>query len=371
MLLTENSWLSTVDAFQSAAIGAQSWEAALKFFADATGSQSVQLTAIASDNAVLFDACTEIDRRPRIDPRQSNALYMAPLSSRLAHRDEVKVPHLFKTRGTAEQCRRDHLYHCLLRPEDRRFVFLTALERQETRSIVLAAARSSAEDPITTQQRANFTALAPHLGAAIRLHLILENQGTAVLAGTLDALSLPVFICDCAGRVTSLTRAAEALLASGRGLQLACSRLQACELEDAKALDAAIEAAAIEHVISGRPNLLTVIIRGPEHGAPPIALDVFALPAYPYPSTFARRVLVVAHGPRGSSARRAAILQSAYSLTPTETEIARQLAQGLSTERMAANRGVRIGTVRAQIKAIMAKVGVRRQGELVIRINQL
>jgi len=79
----------------------------------------------------------------------------------------------------------------------------------------------------------------------------------------------------------------------------------------------------------------------------------------------------VARGARGSNARRAVTLQAVYALTSAESEIAQQLAAGQSTEFIAANRGVAVGTVRAQIKAIMAKIGVSRQVELVVRLSQL
>jgi hypothetical protein len=36
----------------------------------------------------------------------------------------------------------------------------------------------------------------------------------------MDALSIPVFVCNRTGRVGSLTQAAETLVSTGRGLQL-------------------------------------------------------------------------------------------------------------------------------------------------------
>jgi DNA-binding NarL/FixJ family response regulator len=48
-----------------------------------------------------------------------------------------------------------------------------------------------------------------------------------------------------------------------------------------------------------------------------------------------------------------------------------QLAQGKLPEPIAKQRNVSIGTVRAQIKALLAKAGVSRQVELVARLDQL
>ena len=54
-------WLSMIDTFHSAAIGAQSWETALRGFADVTGSRSAQLTGVGQDGSVLFNVLTNID----------------------------------------------------------------------------------------------------------------------------------------------------------------------------------------------------------------------------------------------------------------------------------------------------------------------
>jgi DNA-binding CsgD family transcriptional regulator len=42
-----------------------------------------------------------------------------------------------------------------------------------------------------------------------------------------------------------------------------------------------------------------------------------------------------------------------------------------TAEFIAAKRGVAVETVRTQIKAIMAKLGVSRQAELVVRLGEL
>ena len=70
-------------------------------------------------------------------------------------------------------------------------------------------------------------------------------------------------------------------------------------------------------------------------------------------------------------ARKAALLQGVYGLTSAETDIALQIARGQSTELISQQRKVAVGTVRAQIKSMLAKVGVSRQVELVARLNEL
>jgi DNA-binding CsgD family transcriptional regulator len=368
MIRSEEHWLSIIDALQSASLGAQSWEAGLQGLADATGSRSAQLTGIDTNTSVLFNIFTNID--PAVYKLFAETLAINP---RVRAVNETPVLQTVADENfiTPEQTHRDPFYQEVLYPFDIPFVCLTAVERQQGAFIALAAIRSQEEGHITTQQREIFAALAPHVRGAVRMHLALEGRGTAVATGTMEALSIPVYVCDRTGRVKALTHAAEVLVTSDRGLQLTAGRLQACEPEDAKALSDAIDAVLPGYVKPGPPFLRTVIVRGRDRQALPLVLEVFPLPALSHQFKFEPRVLVVARGARNSTARKAAILHAAYALTSAESDIAQLLAQGQSAELIAANRRVAIGTVRAQIKAIMTKIGVGRQVELVARLSQL
>jgi len=76
-------------------------------------------------------------------------------------------------------------------------------------------------------------------------------------------------------------------------------------------------------------------------------------------------------GQRRTESRRATLLSALYRLTAAEVSIAQMLAVGNSADDIAAHRGASVGTVRFQIKAILAKCGVKRQTELVALLNQL
>jgi DNA-binding CsgD family transcriptional regulator len=368
MIHGEEHWLSIVDALQSASIGGQRWETALQGFADATGSRSAQLTGIDASTSVVFNILANVD--PAVYTLFPETLAINP---RVRAVNEASVLQVVADADfiTPEQTRRDPFYQEVLRPLDIPFVCLTAVEKQKETFIAVAAIRSQREGPITTPQREIFAALALHVRGAVRMHLALEGRGTAVLTGAMEALSIPVYICDRAGRVKALTLAAEALVTSDRGLQLKAGQLLAHEPDDAKILSDAIEAALIGRVTAGPPVLRTVIVRGRDHQAPPLVLEVFPLPSQSYEFNFEPRVLIVARGARHSNVRRSAILQAAYALTSAEIDIAQLLAEGQSPELIAASRGVAVGTVRAQIKAIMTKLGVNRQVELVVRLGRL
>ena len=189
------------------------------------------------------------------------------------------------------------------------------------------------------------------------------------LTGILEALSLAVILCDSDCKVRTLTRTAEALLASGRGLRLVDGRICALQPEDTHVLRDAVATARPEECSMEIMAPRTVVLRGE---SVPLVIDLFPLPSpQPLELTVPPSVLLVARGAAGGDHRRASVLQAMYGLTGAETEIALRLAEGRKAEVIAKDRGVAVGTVRAQIKTVLAKMGVRRQVELAARMSQL
>jgi DNA-binding CsgD family transcriptional regulator len=235
----------------------------------------------------------------------------------------------------------------------------------------LAVLRTHREGHITEPERAVFASLAPHVRAAVRTQAALEGNGAALLAGAMDALSIPAFVCDRTGLVKALTPAAEQLVLGNRALQLKEGRLRASQSADARELENAIGVAAQGHARPDAPLLRTVILRSSDKDAAPTVLDVIALPSPASELTFVPRVLIVARSSKAANERKTAILQAAYSMTSAEIDIALQLCAGKSPETIATSRKVAIGTVRAQIKTLLAKAGTKRQIEFVARLNQL
>lgn len=363
--------LALSDAFQAAALGEGSWDVALQGLAAATGSRSAQLAIMHSDASVAFSTITNVDpavlkffpETTAINPRVPVA-HTAPIMRTIVDWDVM----------TPESYRRDRYCQEFLRPYDIPFVCLTTLDRSEEMFVVLAAVRSHREGTITDEQKRIFETVAPNVRAAVRTHAALAGRGIAMLAEAMRTLSIAAFVCDGDRTVVTMTPAAEALLRSDCGLNLKVGKLDASAPIDAKVLSDAIVAAAACGERGSAQACRTVIIQNRDTSAAPLVLDVMTLPSRPYATQFASatpRVLVVVRGSRGAGAGRPAILAAAYGLTCAETEIALLLADGRTTEAIATTRGVAVGTVRAQIKTILAKMGVRKQIELIARLNRL
>jgi DNA-binding CsgD family transcriptional regulator len=371
MLCSEDHALALADEFYSAALGTTSWYSALDGLAKATGSRSGELITVGADASVPVNLMTNTDPElhvafaaarggdPTVNPRVNAGMRAAILKVQ-AENDFI----------TPDEHRTHPHYNEFARPWDIPYICLATLDRCEDLLVGLAVLRSEKQGHINAQERAVFASLAPHVRAAVRMQMALESNGLALLTGTMEALGMPVFVCRRNGSVQTLTASAEELARSGRGISLRNQKMRAFHDEDDKALSDAIERAAQGLQRLGAPATQTLVVRDQNESISPLVLDVMLLPSAAREFTSGPRVLVVARGSRGNDSRKAAILQSIYGFTSAETDIALQLAQGKATEAIAQERGVAIGTVRAQIKSLLAKLGVSRQVELVARLSE-
>ncbi len=83
------------------------------------------------------------------------------------------------------------------------------------------------------------------------------------------------------------------------------------------------------------------------------------------------RALVVIHELDWRPLESASLVQRTFDLTPAETEVTTCLMEGRSLQEIAGQRGVRLSTIRSQIKSILSKTGVNRQIDLVRLIARL
>jgi DNA-binding CsgD family transcriptional regulator len=371
MLNSEEHALALADEFYSAALGTSTWYSALAGFATATGSGIGELIALGPNATVPIHLMTNCDpalhadflalrgNEPEVNPRVDAGM-RAPALTVLAENDFL----------TPEEHRKHPHYQEFARPWDIPYICLSTLDRRDGVLIGLAVCRSEREGHISTQQRHVFAALAPHVRAAVRMQMSLETEGAKLSAGLLEALSLPAFLCNRSGIVQAMTPAAEAIIARGHSLQVKARQLIAANDLDNNALVRAIEGAAnTEELASRIPR--TVIVRSIHRASLPLAVDVIRLPTSAREFSLNSCVLVVPQVGANSDSRRRALLQAVYRFTAAETDVAMQVSQGQTVERIASTRGVAVATVRAQIKSILSKLGLTRQIELVAQLGQL
>ena len=193
---------------------------------------------------------------------------------------------------------------------------------------------------------------------------LLEGREADLLASALGGLGIAAFICDRSGAVRATTPQADAVLRRGL-LTMRHGRLTA-NGSGAAVLEAAVEQARSSDPPLGGPGSSPVVLARDEDIE---VIDIVALPDTPQAFGFEPRVLVVARGARVDGAIARVLIQTTFDLTPTEAAIALQLAEGESTDDIAADRTITVATLRSHIKAIFYKVGVNRRAELAARLR--
>jgi hypothetical protein len=122
MIRSDEQWLSIIDTFHSAAIGAQSWETALRGFADVTGSRSAQLAGFDSNTALTFNIMTNV--APELSKAVAGTVSINPRVKPVSEAPVLKV--IAEADFMApEEWRRNPFYQEIAVPWDCPFIAMT------------------------------------------------------------------------------------------------------------------------------------------------------------------------------------------------------------------------------------------------------
>jgi DNA-binding CsgD family transcriptional regulator len=235
-------------------------------------------------------------------------------------------------------------------------------------SAVVAVLRSFRQGPFGDREVATLERLVPHLQRAARLHLQLHemrlrNQAIEV---ALHRLPFGMVIADASGRALIVNRAAEEMAAANDGLLLRGGCITAARTKEAEALTRCIAEAARP---AGRRNGGgggSLSISRPS-GRRPFALLV--APLNPHATLAAQHQVPAALILITDLERRPQVLGrrlvELFSFTAAEACLAVALVAGKRLEDIAEERGVRMPTLRTQMRAILHKTGTGRQADLI------
>jgi DNA-binding NarL/FixJ family response regulator len=355
---------SVADEFAAAALDGSRWLGALRAMASATRSQHGQLIGIGGPRTIPFNWVSDLDDKPLRDfvtisggsPTINPRVFAGTVTDvlEIAHEAhyEAAQPHLSSD-----------IYLDYAREHDIPYGCQTKISEDEHGLIGLAVLRSAADGPTTEEDREIFAAIMPHARSAVRIHAALENDAPLLLAGALERMGSAAFVCDAHGYIRAMTPAAEQHLRQG-WLRRAAGALTAPNPADAIAIAAALAAAGSAPRTAAPISIALTGDRRPQ------ILDIVALPHLPWTLSFRPRLLVLVRR-SDTHASASSLLQRAYALTGAEADIAVRLALGEARAAIAGAREVSLDTVRSQIKAVFAKLGVARETELAALIAPL
>jgi DNA-binding CsgD family transcriptional regulator len=193
----------------------------------------------------------------------------------------------------------------------------------------------------------------------------LEDDAGRLALGAMESLGIAAILCDFEGRIVAVSGPAQRLLSEGRLIAQRASVLRAVNAQSERALRAAVEQGASLQSLF-RPRASAFLLRDANGVAMRVA-DVTPLPSSSINFRIGARLLVTI----GVPTPRTKGLLTGLGLTPAEADVAHALVAGANVRDIADRRKVSIETVRAQLKAVFAKLGVRRQGELFARLRDL
>ena len=211
----------------------------------------------------------------------------------------------------------------------------------------------------SAQERDFLAGLMPHLSQAILLSDKLNHRPIQASGRILDLMRPPLLVCDAEARLVWANTAGGTFLRTSGGLKIIAERLSCPRHDQSLALH----------------NLIRMTVNGPGDAAPeqrclildgsgqaPIHVVAMPLPGAADGGNQVGLFLSQADMPFQVPAR---VLEKLFRLSPAESRLAKAIVEGGAVNSYALQHGLAEGTVRFQLKQILAKTGCPRQSDLV------
>ena len=209
--------------------------------------------------------------------------------------------------------------------------------------------------------------LLPHIKRALNLHLSIhqDRKVSTLYSHAMAQMMVGVVVLDQDGMVIECNPAAVAVLEARDGLTVVGKQLEASYADDNRKLQALVrEALVTSH--TGRVALNEAMSVSRPSGRLGWGLIVQRIASDQWTEGKQRpSVAVFVRDTEGRVDPPVRLAQQLFHLTPAETALAIQLANGLSLEEAAEMLNIKRNTARAHLRSIFSKTGVRRQTELV------
>jgi DNA-binding CsgD family transcriptional regulator/PAS domain-containing protein len=356
------------EALYDAAMEPSLWTPALDRLGDALGGSALVMGMFRKSELVFYAA-------NRLDPERDSLLhdhYSRPQTNPFLAA-MPRLPLLTVVERNAIIGDHDYVASGLFNDVFRRQKLIHAasacLARQHGLMVTNGVLRRASGE-FSSDHRRIYQAILPHLrraiGLAVRMHDLESVSRRAAAAADLHPDGL--VIVDPNRRVRFCNTAAERALVRGDGIYWRDGVLHGRHSHDDGALARLIRGAALRTGLCGGGLRVT---RGGE--APDLALIVT-----PFPPDLLR--LVDAATPQALVTITELALPSPpdrrhvadlFGFSKAETELAIGLLEGKHLEEIALERHVALSTVRSQLRSILRKTGLHRQGELVQLLRQV
>jgi DNA-binding CsgD family transcriptional regulator len=229
--------------------------------------------------------------------------------------------------------------------------------------LILAVHRPVGHRPYEEHTVAELQRVLNHLPNVFRVReLAMLGRGDASMScAALDALPRAVVIVDETATIRYINRAANTLLDHAEDVFIRSSRLTLPDPHLARQLTQRIKKACQPTPATDPVPLYTV----DSNGRPSVEFHIVPLdPALAAGVASAQPMAMILLRRPFQRANWAGAATRPYSLSQAEIGVAASMVEGLTPAEYASRSGVKVSTVRSQIKSIMAKTGTRRMSEI-------
>lgn len=276
----------------------------------------------------------------------------------------------------------DPFFQEYLIPSGGRYASATKLVDDSELVVLLTLHRGVGKSPLDDVQVQAVDRIRGHLERAIRLHLkrSLDHPRSAAGHALLELLPYGVFVVDETRRIGYRNSTATEMLRRGGPLIERAGRLDCMHLRGSRQMLAMIHSLGLGgSLVDGSGADRTAIKLSGSTGGPALLIFAIAVRGNAALQAFGDQpcgILIVhpietAAGGGLAISADPFIVSLAFGLTPAESRVAIALAGGAAPTEVAKQRGVGLPTIRAQVRVIFEKMGVRRQAEMASMILEL
>jgi DNA-binding CsgD family transcriptional regulator len=255
---------------------------------------------------------------------------------------------------SADELARDAIYQRFLHPHGLQWTAGTLILSPSNDLLVVDVARATGEEPFDRASLEALDAYRPHVARASLMSARLGLRAASDMTDAMQLLGLPAIALSGAGKVVATNGLAEAL--DGRVVSRSFERIGLTH----PTADAML-ASALTDASSGTTRSIPLPATDGQ-----AALIVHLLPVSraAHDIFAAAKMLLLVTDVTAPEAPTQELLAGLFDLTPAEARVARALATGLPLDRVAAEFGVSVQTIRNQLAAVFHKTGTSRQVEL-------
>lgn len=277
-----------------------------------------------------------------------------------------------------DQIRRTEFYDGWIRPQENALAGGGVILFQESSRMFVVGGNIPERygDQLESRWLRLLELLTPQLRQAFEINRALAGASLEAFAAsrTGDAGNTAVILLGCDGHILYANPLARGMLEVGRVIRADMrGRIAIGDHECAAAIGRAVRAirqgtgnASVSFVLSGAGNAPRYICRTIELRPELVAKSLTGLLLREH-----ERCLLLTLTPAVEKPSVTSALMQRHHLTLAEAEVALDLAGGSTPREVAEVRARSVHTVRAQIKAAMSKMGVRRQADMLLAVERL